>query len=171
MSTGTSVISQNELLPPPVLWAQRKHLLYLMIALEDCKSPTVKLESDKLYFRGKGGVENKEHEVVLMFLEEIKPEESKYAVRGRGIEFILIKAKEGPYWNRLLKDGTKYHWLKVDFNKWADEDDSDDEFNSGTNFDEMMGQMGGLGGDEDLSPLDDEPDSDNEDLPDLESKD
>ncbi|XP_013793230.2 uncharacterized protein CG16817-like, partial [Limulus polyphemus] len=104
---STSVNNQNELLPPPVLWAQRKHLLYLMIALEDCKSPTIKLENDKLYFRGKGGVENKEHEVTLKFLEEIKPEESKYAVRGRGIEFILIKVKEGRYWSRLLKDEKK----------------------------------------------------------------
>lgn len=35
----------------------------------------------------------------------------------------------GPYWERLLKEKTKQHWLKIDFNKWKDEDDSDDEEN------------------------------------------
>ena len=27
----------------------------------------------------------------------------------------------------MLKDKTKQHWLKIDFNKWKNEDDSDDE--------------------------------------------
>ncbi|XP_013782569.1 prostaglandin E synthase 3-like [Limulus polyphemus] len=170
MSTCLNANNQNEVLPPPVLWAQRKHLLYVKIALEDCKNPTIKLETDKLFFRGKGGTENKEQEVVLEFLKKIKPEESRYAVRGRGIEFILIKSEEGPYWSRLLKDDKKHHWLKVDFNKWADEDESEDELNSGTNFEEMMRQMGGLddSGGGDLSALDKELDSDDEDLPNLE---
>jgi hypothetical protein len=26
-----------------------------------------------------------------------------------------------------MKDKKKYHWLKVDFNKWKDEDESEDE--------------------------------------------
>ncbi len=47
------------------------------------------------------------------------------------IEFALEKAEEGPYWERLLKDKTKQHWLKVDFNKWKDEDDSDEEGGQG----------------------------------------
>merc|ERR1711997_482605 len=38
---------------------------------------------------------------------------------------------EGPYWERLLKDKTKQHWLKVDFQKWKDEDDSDEEAGGG----------------------------------------
>lgn len=47
------------------------------------------------------------------------------------IEFALEKAEEGPYWERLLKDKSKQHWLKVDFNKWKDEDDSEDEGGAG----------------------------------------
>ena len=39
----------------------------------------------------------------------------------------MEKTEEGPYWERLLKDKTKQHWLKIDFNKWKNEDDSDDE--------------------------------------------
>ncbi|XP_076361433.1 cytosolic Prostaglandin E synthase-like isoform X2 [Tachypleus tridentatus] len=134
--------NNREILPPPVLWAQRKGQIYLKIALEDCRNPTIKLEKDKLYFRGCGGTEGKDHEITLDFLKEIKPEESKYLVKGREIEFILVKGEEGPYWQRLLKDDMK-----------------------------MMRQMGGLGGvgnNADLDDLDGEPDSDDESLPDLE---
>lgn len=48
-------------------------------------------------------------------------------MRDRCIEFALEKKEDGPYWDRLLKDKTKRHWLKIDFNKWKDEDESDDE--------------------------------------------
>ena len=58
-------------------------------------------------------------------------QKSKYAVRDRAIEFALQKKEEGPYWERLLKDKTKQHWLKIDFAKWKNEDDSDDENGGG----------------------------------------
>jgi len=31
----------------------------------------------------------------------------------------------------LTKEKQKFHWLKVDFNKWKDEDDSDEEGGGG----------------------------------------
>ena len=34
---------------------------------------------------------------------------------------------EGPYWPSLMKDKKKVHWLKIDFNRWRDEDDSEPE--------------------------------------------
>lgn len=48
------------------------------------------------------------------------------------IEFALEKKDTtGPYWERLLKDKTKQHWLRIDFNKWKDEDESGDEGEAG----------------------------------------
>ena len=58
-------------------------------------------------------------------------QKSKFAVRPRVIEFALEKKEEGPYWDRLLADKTKQHWLKIDFNKWKDEDESDEEGEGG----------------------------------------
>ena len=81
----------------------------------------------------------------MSLLKEIDPEKTKYQVRPRCIEFALEKAEEGPYWERLLKDKTKQHWLKVDFQKWKDEDDSDEEAGGG-DLEDMMRNMGGLGG-------------------------
>ena len=31
------------------------------------------------------------------------------------------QAEEGPYWERLLAEKTKAHWLKIDFTRWKDE--------------------------------------------------
>lgn len=54
-----------------------------------------------------------------------------------------------PYWPFLTSDKKKHHWLKCDFNKWHDEDESGDEgmkgLGGGGDFEEMMRQMGGLG--------------------------
>ena len=64
-------------------------------------------------------------------------QKSKYAVRDRVIEFALEKKDSGPYWKRLVKEEKKQHWLKVDFNKWKDEDESDDEAGGGQDLEEV----------------------------------
>ena len=66
----------------------------------------------------------------------LKLQKSKYAVRPRVIEFALEKKEIGPYWDRLLAEKVKQHWLKIDFNKWKDEDESDDE-EGGQNLEEV----------------------------------
>jgi len=133
--------------PPMVTWAQRPNLVFLTICLEDCDKPEIKVEADQLHFKGVGGPDKKPHEVTIKFFKEIDTEKSKFAVRPRVIEFALEKKEEGPYWDRLLADKTKQHWLKIDFNKWKDEDESDEEGEGGQgNLEEMMKNMGGLGG-------------------------
>lgn len=57
--------------------------------------------------------------------------------------------EDDKWWPRLLSANTKFHWLKVDFNKWKDDDDeSGDEggFNENS-YEDMMRQLGGgMGG-------------------------
>ena len=56
----------------------------------------------------------------------------------RVIEFALEKKDvEGPYWTRLVKDAKKQHWLKVDFSKWRDEDESDEEAGGGEGLEQV----------------------------------
>jgi len=162
--------------PPSVSWAQRTGLVLLNVHLEDCKKPEVKLESNSVYFKGNGGSDNKCHEVTMEFFKDIVPEESKYFLKERVIEFLIKKKEDGPYWPHLLKDKRKQHWLKVDFHRWKDEDDSDDEAGGGPggkdqDIEEMMRGLGGLnadggGGAPNMNDL--EEDSDDDDLPDLE---
>ncbi|XP_054712826.1 prostaglandin E synthase 3-like [Uloborus diversus] len=129
--------------PASVQWAERRTLVYVFIHVPDCKKPDIKLSSDKLVFRGKDE-EGTEFENILNFYKDIKVEDSKYSHTDRGIDFVLKKAEEGPYWNRLLKDNKKYHWLRIDFNRYKDEDDSDFDANDDGDFEEMMKKMGGL---------------------------
>merc|ERR1711981_1309276 len=130
--------------PPMVMWAQRPNLIFLTLCLEDCKDPVIKVEPNKLYFKGIGGPEKKVHELSIDFFGEVDPEKSKFAVRDRVIEFALERKESGPYWKRLVKQEQKQHWLKIDFNKWKDEDESDDEAGGGgggQDLEEMMKQM------------------------------
>merc|ERR1711890_43927 len=157
---------------------QRTGLVLLNVHLEDCKKPEVKVEPTKVYFKGTGGSDGKCHEVEMEFYKEIIPEESKYFLRERVVEFCIKKKEDGPYWPHLLKDKRKQHWLKVDFHRWKDEDESDDEGGPGgmgggkdQDIEEMMRGLGGLnaadgGGAPNMNDLED--DSDDDDLPDLE---
>jgi prostaglandin-E synthase len=162
-----SSANATHLPPPPVIWAQRRDKVYVTIQLENTTNPTITLKDSSLYFHGKGGTGNTDHEVLMEFYKEIDPETSKYDVTGRGVKLIIMKKGDKPvFWPHLLKGQKKVHYLKTDFEKWRDEDDSDVDEHDDFNLDEMMQSMGGLqgGGAPDLG---DNEDSDDEDLPDL----
>lgn len=176
----------NEILTPPaVLWAQRKEEVLLTFNVET-KDPTIKIEKDSVYFKGVSVPEKKPHEVTIQLYDAVVPETSTFVNKGRQIEMVLRKEKrDAAYWPSLTKDKKKPHYLKIDFNKWRDEDEDVEEGafpggpdgmgGPGGNMDieEMLRSMGGGGlggGDKSEKPsfddLDD--DSDDENLPDLE---
>ncbi|KOB71328.1 P23-like protein [Operophtera brumata] len=168
MSTETAV-------PPAVLWAQRKEDVFLTFSIES-KDPNIKIEKESVYFKGVNAQDNKVHEVTIPLYDAVVPETSAFVNKGRCIEMILRKEKkDASYWPSLTKDKKKPHYLKIDFNKWTDEDDVEEDGKS-NNYDieEMLRSMGGAGaGAGDLAAakpsFDDlEEDSDDENLPDLE---
>lgn len=158
-------------LVPSVLWAQRKDKALVSIQLDDVTEENISVDSAKLTFSGKSG--GKTYEIDLEFFEEIVPQDSKQRKGGREYYFELKKKKEdGPFWPRLLKDTKKHANIKVDFNRWKDEDESGEEAGmyDDASLQDMMQQMGTGGGGGAFDPgeaLDSE-DSDDEDIPDLE---
>lgn len=153
----------------PVLWAQRRDTIYLRVEVPDIdeKSASIDLTEDvlKVTCESKG----EKYATEIPFWAKVDPKESKFSVKPRGIEFILKRAEEGDYWDKLMNiDGRKPHWLSCDWDKWVDEDESDDE-----GFDDQgmggmgdmdmasmmgggmpgMGGMGGAGGMPDLSAM------------------
>ena len=60
--------------PPGCVWAQRPKHIMLSICLTDVKDPVIKVEKNKLYFKGVGGTEMKEHEVDMELFKEIDVE-------------------------------------------------------------------------------------------------
>lgn len=181
-------MSDETLIPPPVMWAQRAAVVFLTINVEDVKDSDIKFDKQSVYFKGTGGVDKKAYEVTVPLYKEIDPDKSKSFNRGRCIEMVLAKKnEEDSYWPSLTSDKVKHHWVKCDFNKWQDEDESGDEGlggmggmggmgGGGGDFEEMMRQMGGLGGGagagapyfDGADGENDEQDSDDEPLPDLE---
>jgi prostaglandin-E synthase len=66
-------------------------------------------------------------------------QESKFCRRDRNIEIMLKKKDDDQkFWPHLLKEKKKMHWLKIDFNKWKDEDDSDDEMGGDGDLQEVQ---------------------------------
>ena len=62
------------LTPPGCMWAQRPKHILLTVCLTDVKDPQIKVEPDKLYFKGVGGTDMKEHEVTMEFFKKIDVE-------------------------------------------------------------------------------------------------
>ena len=81
-------LSMHFRIPPPgCVWAQRPKHIILAICLTDVKEPVIKVEKTKLYFKGVGGTEKKEHEVEMEFFKEIDVE-----VNGLNIEIDRCKS-------------------------------------------------------------------------------
>lgn len=160
---------------PTVLWAQRKDRVLVSIQLEDVDEEKISVDTAKLTFSAKS--HGKTYNVDLEFNGQIIPEESKQRKGGREYYFDLKKKETGPFWPRLLKEKTKHQNIKIDFNRWKDEDESDDEMGgAGTggyddaSLEDMMQQMGtGMGDSFDPGEAPDSEDSDDDEIPNLEA--
>ncbi|KAG4066876.1 hypothetical protein HA402_012943 [Bradysia odoriphaga] len=165
------------IVPPPIMWAQRTDIIYLTVTVE-CKDIEYKFTESSMYFKGVSTSDaTKTYEVTLNFLNKINPDKVINKNTARCIEFTITKAESGPYWNSLTTDKKKPHFLKVDFNKWVDEDNADDEeggLPGGDNL-KFMEDFGNLNkfsdkkhSFDDFNPEEEEDDSDDENLPNLE---
>jgi len=174
----------NEVGHPQVLWAQDKKRIFLTINVE-CRDPELKYTDDSLYFKGVGLPENKPYEATIQFSNKIVPDNVVSKNITRCIELTIPKADEnGEYWSSLIKDKKKPAWLKVDFNKWKDEDEEDGVGGGGDgdfgdmdygNMDEMLKSLSKTkGGNDELGPdgkpsfEDDESEDSDDDIPPVE---
>lgn len=113
---------------PTVKWAQRSDILFITIDLADTKDVKLKLEPEgKLYFSATSGADNIPYEIDMDLYDEVNVNESKTSIGSRNIVYLVKKA-ESKWWSRLLKqDGKAPIFLKVDWDKWVDEDEQDEK--------------------------------------------
>ncbi|XP_010249748.1 PREDICTED: uncharacterized protein At3g03773 [Nelumbo nucifera] len=110
---------------PEVLWAQRSDKIYLTIALPDAKNVSVKSEPEGLFSFSAMGAQGESFDLNLELYGTIVPEGSKVNVGLRNILCSIQKEQKG-WWKRLLKSDEKpAPYIKVDWNKWCDEDDEE----------------------------------------------
>ncbi|XP_058107524.1 co-chaperone protein p23-1-like isoform X1 [Magnolia sinica] len=130
---------------PTLKWAQRSDKIYLTVELPDAKDVKLKLEPEgKFIFSAtKDGVP---YEVDIELFDKIDTEESKVSIGVRHIVYV-IKKTEKKWWGRLLKqEGKPPVFLKVDWDKWVDEEDENEK--AGMDFDDMDFSKLGMGGDD-----------------------
>ncbi|XP_015761388.1 PREDICTED: co-chaperone protein daf-41-like [Acropora digitifera] len=153
------------MLHPSTKWAQRRDRILLTIELSDCQKPDISLDTNSLKFSAKGGKEQKNYTLELKFHKEVNPEVRftfSLPCDSRCCEKKLLLAR-----NFTDNDPS---FLHTDFSRWQDEDDSEEEDTGiDDNFESMMSQMGGAGG-QNFDPGEvNSDDSDDEELPDLDS--
>ncbi|KAJ7972954.1 HSP20-like chaperone [Quillaja saponaria] len=140
-------------LHPEVKWAQRVDKVFITVLLADAKNAKVDLHPDGVFtFSASAGAGDNLYELKLELFDKVNVEESKINIGVRSIFCILEKAESG-WWKKLLRgDGKTPHYMKVDWDKWVDEDDDTgggDLDMGGMDFSNLggMGGMDGMGDD------------------------
>jgi len=135
-----------------VKWAQRIDKVYITVQLSDAKDAKVNLEPDGVFtFSGSAGTNL--YELKLDLNDKVNVEASKISVGDRSI-FCVVEKAEAKWWKKLVRDDQKApHFVKVDWDKWVDEDDDGGDVNlDGMDF-SNFGGMGGMGGMGDMAGL------------------
>ncbi|KQK21485.1 uncharacterized protein OsI_027940 [Brachypodium distachyon] len=151
---------------PSTKWAQRSDKVYLTIELPDAKDVKLNLKPDGHFdFSAKAPADETQYVFDFELFDAVNVEESKAAVAQRSICYLIKKA-ESKWWPRLLKnEGKPPVFLKVDWDKWQDEDDEDAGFGD---FGDMDFSKLDMGGDDDDDDIDEDEDDiaikDNEDV-------
>ncbi|XP_021714694.1 uncharacterized protein At3g03773-like isoform X2 [Chenopodium quinoa] len=131
---------------PTVKWAQTSDKIYITVELPDAKDVKLKLEPDGKFFFS-AMKDGNPYEVDIELLDKISVEESKYNIGVRQIVYVIQKA-EKKWWSRLLKEeGKPPVFLKVDWDKWVDEDEENEK---SFDFGDMDFSKLGMGGDDDF---------------------
>lgn len=163
-------------------WAQRQTTIFLRFEILDSKDANVEFVKDKIVLTANSSDGKTKYRNEFVLFKPIDVESSGFQIKARSIDCLVFKeghdSKKNPagWWPRMTKEKLKIHWLGVDFGRWRDEDDSDDEgpgnFDQDFDFSKLMNQKGGLNNkDGDFDPNNinmDDLDSDDDDIPGVE---
>jgi prostaglandin-E synthase len=112
---------------PDLKWAQRKDRLFVTIDIPDCEKPVIDLKPEgRLTFNG--NIKEKKYQIDLELFADVIIEESKWNLKGRNILLnIYKKDKENEYWPRLTKIKMKHPHIQVDWSKYIEEDEENEQ--------------------------------------------
>ncbi|KAI3465414.1 hypothetical protein Pfo_022077 [Paulownia fortunei] len=155
---------------PLVKWAQRSDKLFITVELPDAKNVKVTLDPEgKFFFSATTGADNVPYQLDFDLHDKVDVDDSKASFTSRNICYLVKKA-EHKWWNRLLKqEGKPPVFLKVDWDKWVDEDEQDEKLGADMDYGDFdfsklnMGGAGDFDAEADDKYEDDESDTDEED--------
>ena len=120
---------------PNIKWAQTKNSISFDIDLQNIDTFSVDCIDDKFICSYIKENETDENEFELELFDEVETFVYNY---GLNINVVLEK-KENVWWSRLTKKDIYKNKIKIDWDKWKDEDESEDES-------EDINDMGGMPG-------------------------
>ena len=122
-----------------------RNLLFVTINLSDIEgTPKLDLTSEKLHFQATSN--GKEYGFEIELYDTVQDKPIRVSRTGKSMSLTLLKSKpRAEYWPRLQKPKTKLPFVIVDWSKYVDEDEQEDEIQEGGNPMEGM-DMGGLAG-------------------------
>ena len=149
---------------PKILWAQTPELIFLTIEVPGTEEASVDTFED--LEKGSSLLcvdeDSKEVHVRLDLFKSIDESKNEIKSTPRNIQVRLVK-KEEDTWERLLFDKNSYGNLAVDWEKWAAEEDDDEDVQELMPGGFDMSSLANMGGMSDALPgLDDENDENDE---------
>ncbi|KAG8346339.1 hypothetical protein TRVL_02844 [Trypanosoma vivax] len=143
----------TEVMFPDILWAQRPEVVLLTVPLQDAGNVVVEVREGRLlHFEAVSG--GQRFRCDLELFREVESEESRHVTLPRQIE-IQLRKKQAPktstdtevdecrVWPRLIRDKVKNSHIQVDWSRWRDDDESEEDFNGmdGMGYNDLMAQM------------------------------
>ena len=131
---------------PVILWSQTKKNINLKICLSDSSNIHCKLVENNIEFNCESN--NLNYNFSFQTLSEVKNDSMN--VSGNSINISLEKVNH-TWWDKLTENKDYKNHIKVDWDKWIDEEDEETVNNyDNTSFDmgsmeQMMQMMGGMG--------------------------
>lgn len=115
---------------PITKWAQRKDKVFIEVALRDITDENIELTDTTLTFVGNS--DSKKYEFAFEFFAEVDKAASKWTKTGFHLIFVVEKKDtNAAFWPRLLKTTNKNQYIQVDWSKWVEEDEEEEEPNKG----------------------------------------
>jgi len=113
---------------PFVLWAQDANHIFLKVDVQDALNPRIKIgeHSVDVLTEATGASGVSIYRAHIDLLHKVAEKESSFMVLSNHIDIKLAKFSKNDWWERLSSEKSKLPWLKIDFDRWQNEDDDDD---------------------------------------------
>ena len=138
---------------PPFKWAQNQERVLITIDMADAENVEVDVFEEKQQLKFQCSANGQKYSMELEVFEPIVKEESAWNVKGRNVIINLAKKDKSQteeWWPRITKEKVKNNLISIDWARWKEPDDDEDEGPKGPgggDFDmAQMKNMMGAGG-------------------------
>ena len=119
---------------PPLKWAQNQERVLITIDLADTEDVEVSVVEDTQTLKFSCNVGTSKYVIDMAVFEPIVEKGSAWNVKGRNVIINLEKKDKDQteeWWNRLTKDKVRNQLISIDWSKWKEPDDEEEDAGKG----------------------------------------